>query len=197
MSCSRILAQGSFSCRGDNRGDHMHSPQFRNANFRYSETCPLSILAAGTFKINQKPQQSADIFQKNTSTRSQSSWHPQPTKRAEATLAGHSNNTTNVAPSSIPISSSFYIFNVGTGTPITTPQPNPLTWPGSTSTMINRRGRRTLVYPLHPRMTYARQGRRGTKKSWVTSHNPLHSKPQCGRATPSIALHQSYWSTEF
>ncbi len=150
----------------------MRSPQFRNANFRYSKTCPLSILGAGIFKINQTPQQSADIFQKNTSARSQSSWHPQPTKRAEATVAGHSDNTSNAAPSSVPISSSFYIFDVGTGTPITTPQLNPLTWPGSTSTMIDRRRRRTLVYPLHPRMTYARQGRRVAKTSWVTSHIP-------------------------
>ena len=158
MSCSRILAPRSFSCQGDNLGDHMRSPQFRNANFRYSVNCPLSILGAGIFEINPTPQQSADIFQKNTSARSQSSWHLQSTERAEVTVAGLSNNTANAAPSSVSISSSFYIINVGTGTPITTPQP----------TMIDRRGRRTLVYPSHPRTTYARQGRRGTKKSWVT-----------------------------
>jgi hypothetical protein len=145
LSCSRILAPRSFSCQGDDHGDHMRSPQFRNANFHYSETCPLSILGAGIFEINQTPQPSADIFQKNTSARSQSSWHPQPTKRAEATVAGHSDNTSNAAPSSIPISSSSYIINVGTGTPITTPQPKPLKTPGSTSTMVDRRGRRTLV----------------------------------------------------
>ncbi len=172
MSCSRILATRFFSCQGENHRDHMRSPQFRNANFRYSKTCPLSILGAGTFEINQTPQQSAGILQKNTSARSQSSWHPQPTKRMEATVAGHSDNTSNTAPSSVPISSSFYIINVGTGTPITTPQPKSLTWPGSTSTMIDRRGTRTLVYPSHPRTTYAWQGRKGVKKNWAVSRNP-------------------------
>ena len=174
MSCSRLLAPHSFSCQGDNHGDHMRSPQFRNANFCYSVNCPLPIPGAGIFKINQTPQQSANIFQKNTSARSQSSWHLQSTKRAEVTVAGLANNTANAAPSSIPISSSFYIINVGTGTPITTPQPKPLTCSGSTSTMIDRRGMRTLVYPSHPRTTYNQQGRRGAKKSWATP-SPLQA----------------------
>jgi hypothetical protein len=175
LFCSRILAPRSFSCQGDNLGDHMRSPQFRNANFHYSVNCPLSILGAGIFEINQTPQQSVNIFRKNTSTRSQSSCHLQSTKRAKVTVAGLSNNTANAAPSSISISFSFYIINVGTGTPIITPQPaKPLTCSGGTSTMINRRGMRTLVYPSHPRMTYARQGRRGTKKSWA-SPSPLQA----------------------
>ena len=60
-TCSAFL----FLPRG-HLGDHMRSPQFRNANFCYIVNCPLSILDAGIFEINQTPQQSADIFQKNT-----------------------------------------------------------------------------------------------------------------------------------
>jgi hypothetical protein len=105
--------------------------------------CQYWVLAysKSTKHHNKAPPSS----KKNTSARSQSSWHLQPTKRAEATVAGHSDNTSNAAPSSVPILSSFYIIKVGTGTPITTPQPKPLTRPGSTSTMVDRRGRRTLV----------------------------------------------------
>jgi hypothetical protein len=37
-----ILATRSFSCQGDNHGDHMRSPQFRYANFCYSVNCPTT-----------------------------------------------------------------------------------------------------------------------------------------------------------
>jgi hypothetical protein len=130
-TCSTFL----FLPRGQSWGSHAFSP-VQKCQFPLQRK--LSIVNTGCWhiEINQTPQQSADIFQKNTSARSQSSWHLQPTKTAEVTVAGLSDDTANAAPSSISISSSFYIINVGTGTPITTSQPNSLTWPGSASTTI-------------------------------------------------------------
>jgi hypothetical protein len=73
-------------------------------------------------KVNPTPQQSADIFQKNTSVRSLSSWHSQSNRRAEATVAVHSDAASEAEPSSVPPSSSFYISNTGTDTPVKTSQ---------------------------------------------------------------------------
>jgi hypothetical protein len=100
----------------------MHSPRFKNANFRESKNGPRLILGAGIFRINPTPQQSADIFKKNTFVRSLSSWHPQSNSRAEATAAVHSDNASKVGPTSIP-PSIFYITNVGTVNFLTTSQP--------------------------------------------------------------------------
>ena len=144
----------------------------RDVNICYSKNCPLSILGAGTFKINQTPQQSADIFRKKHICK-------KPiivafTVNQES--GGHSGRTLRRYSKCSP----FLLSNIlqllhyqrRKWYPHHKPQPKPLTWPWSTSTMVNRRERRTLVYPSHPRTTYARQGRRGTKKSWATSHNP-------------------------
>ena len=74
----------------NNHVDKIRSPRFKHAYFHESKNGPMLILGAGIFEINPTPQQSADIFRKNTSARSLSSWHPQSDNRAEATAGEYS-----------------------------------------------------------------------------------------------------------
>ncbi len=130
-TCSTFL----FLPMGQSWGSHAFSP-VQKCQFPLQRK--LSIVKTGCWQIQNQP---------NTTTKRRHLPKKHIGKkpiimtftvnqRAEVTMAGLSDNTVNAAPSSVSISSSFYIINVGTSTPITTPQPKPLTRPGSASTIM-------------------------------------------------------------